>query len=67
MDERHHEQAKQLEDMARDTAQATARAALNGTGQPYCDDCGEQIEAHAVSPFHRPCAACIANPPMSTT
>jgi phage/conjugal plasmid C-4 type zinc finger TraR family protein len=45
MDEKHHEQAKQLEDMARADAQANARAALSGSGQPYCDDCGEQIEA----------------------
>lgn len=44
MDERHHEQAKQLEDLIRGSAEANARATLSGAGQPYCDECDELID-----------------------
>lgn len=60
MDERFHEQAAALEQEQRDAAIAGAARALQGAGQPYCDDCDDVIPAdrRAAMPHAIRCVHC---------
>lgn len=60
MDERFHELAAQHEQELRDDAIQRTRRDMSSKGQPYCDECGEQIpEARRkANPAALRCIAC---------
>jgi phage/conjugal plasmid C-4 type zinc finger TraR family protein len=60
MDERFLEQASEIEQAERDSALGAVRKTLTGSGQPYCDDCGEQIanDRRTANPAAIRCFAC---------
>lgn len=60
MDERFIEQAGEIEQAERDSALGAIRQTLTRPGQPYCDDCGEQIanDRRLANPAAIRCIAC---------
>lgn len=60
MDERFIEQASEIEQAERDSALGAIRKTMARPGQPYCDDCGEQIanDRRAANPAAIRCFAC---------
>jgi phage/conjugal plasmid C-4 type zinc finger TraR family protein len=60
MDERFLEQAGEIEQAERDSALGAIRKSLTRPGQPYCDDCGEQIanDRRAANPSAIRCIHC---------